>query len=381
MTPQPVHADDALYAMALSRLAGLNLTNALLLYRHFGDARQVYEHRNHLEDNVENCQPRLAAALKDWGDALRRAESELEFANKHGVQVLTPASSAYPARLRDCPDAPVVLYYRGTADLNATHIVSIVGTRHCTAYGHDLVKNFMAGLRQSCPDAIIVSGLAYGVDISAHRQALAQGMQTVGVLAHGIDELYPPQHRETARAMINQGGILTEYMTQTRADKVNFVKRNRIVAGMADATILIESAAKGGGLITMRIANSYSRQVFAFPGAVGAPYSEGCNNLIRDNVAALITSADDFTAAMGWQEEAEKQKTREKGIERQLFPQLTDDERAVVELLQKTNDLQLNTIAVKANIAVPALAALLFSLEMKGLVRPLAGGTYHLYNM
>ena len=196
--------------------------------------------------------------------------------------------------------------------------------------------------------------------------------------AHGLDQIYPYRHRETAAEMLRQGGLLTEFMTQTNADKPNFVRRNRIVAGMADATVIIESAAKGGGLITAEIAQSYDRSVFAFPGHVSAEYSKGCNNLIRDNGAALITCADDFVKAMGWQDEARLQQALSDGIERNLFPDLTEPERQIVSLLQQTNDLQLNIISVKTSLPIGQLTALLFQLEMKGVVKPLAGGMYHL---
>ena len=225
---------------------------------------------------------------------------------------------------------------------------------------------------------LIVSGLAYGVDINAHRQALENGYPTVGVLAHGLDQIYPYRHRETAAQMLDHGGLLTEFMSQTNADKPNFVRRNRIVAGMSDACIVVESAAKGGGLITAEIAQSYDRAVFAFPGAVGMTYSEGCNNLIRDNVAGLISNASDFVKAMGWQEEVRRQRALTDGIERNLFVDLSPEETKIVSLLQQANDLQLNILSVKSGIPIGQLTALLFQLEMKAIVKPLAGGMYHL---
>ena len=229
-----------------------------------------------------------------------------------------------------------------------------------------------------CPQVLIVSGLAYGIDICAHREALACGYDTVGVLAHGLDQIYPYHHRDTAVQMLSHGGLLTEFMSNTSADKPNFVRRNRIVAGMADSTIVVESAARGGGLITAEIAQSYDRAVFAFPGAVGMPYSEGCNHLIRDNGAALITCAEDFVKAMGWPVEALRQQARTEGIERTLFPDLSPEETSIVSLLQQTNDLQLNILSVKTGIPIGQLTALLFQLEMKGVIKPLAGGMYHL---
>lgn len=366
--------------MALTRLTGFNYATAQLLYRELGGGQMVYEHRRDIRDAIPECSPRLAEALQDWSDALARAESELRFAEQHHIQTLCMNDDRYPQRLRECPDAPILLYYMGSAALNRQHVVSIVGTRRCTTYGQDLVRRFIADLRQQCPEVLIVSGLAYGIDICAHRQALEQGCDTVGVLAHGLDEIYPPRHRTTATQMLGQGGLLTEYMTQTVADKMNFVKRNRIVAGMADATVVVESAAHGGSLITARIAADYNRSVFAFPGAVGAAYSEGCNHLIRDNEAALITSATDFVKAMGWHTDAALRQAQSEGIERDLFPNLTAEEQAVVKLLCQTNDLQLNVISVRTNIPIGRLTALLFELEMKGVVRPMAGGSYHLLN-
>jgi DNA processing protein len=292
--------------------------------------------------------------------------------------VLTPLDDGYPRRLKECDDAPLMLFYKGTADLNATHIINIVGTRHSTPYGQDLIRRFVADLRTLCPDVLIVSGLAYGIDICAHRQALDNGLATIGVLAHGLDDLYPTAHRDTANRMVAQGGLLTEFMTRTNADKLNFVRRNRITAGISDACVLVESAAKGGGLITTRISKDYNRDVFAFPGPVGAPYSEGCNRLIRDNGAALITSAEDLVKAMGWEQDALLAQARQQGIERQLFPDLSADEQKVVSLLQKTNDLQLNIISVKCALPVGTVTSLLFTLEMKGVVKAFAGGTYHL---
>jgi DNA processing protein len=207
---------------------------------------------------------------------------------------------------------------------------------------------------------------------------LKQGFETVGVLAHGLDQIYPARHRQTAATMVSHGGLLTEYMSQTEPIANNFRQRNRIVAGISDATVVVESAFKGGALITARIAQDYGRDVLAFPGPVGAQYSEGCNNLIRDNAAGLITSAEDFAKAMGWYDEKQRKKALAEGIERDLFPELSADEQKIVSLLQQTNDLQLNIISVKTSIPISQLTALLFQLEMKGIIKAFAGGMYHL---
>lgn len=369
---------EIFYAMALTRLTNFNYQQALELYKAVGSAQLLFEHRNEIGDIIKDASPRLMEALKDWDEAMRRAEAELRFMEEHRIRALTLNDDDYPQRLIECPDAPIIIYYTGNADLNQAKVISIVGTRQITVYGQDLIRRFVSELRGLCPQALIVSGLAYGVDINAHRQALENGYETVGVLAHGLDQIYPYRHRDTAAQMLNHGGLLTEFMSQTNADKPNFVRRNRIVAGMADAVILVESAAKGGGLITAEIAQSYARSVFAFPGNVGQPYSEGCNNLIRDNGAGLISSAQDFVKAMGWMDEALRQRANADGIERDLFPDLMPEEQQVVSLLKESNDLQLNIITVKTGIPIGRLTALLFQLEMKGVVKPLAGGMYHL---
>ncbi len=369
--------NEVFYTMALTRLTNFNFQQALELYRSVGSAELLYHHRLEIGDILKNCSPKLVLVLKDWSEAMKRAEVELSFMEAHNIQALTLNDPSYPQRLKECQDAPIVLYYKGNADLNQKKIVSIVGTRQMTTYGDDLIRHFMSDLRQQCPKVLIVSGLAYGVDICAHRYALEHDYETVGVLAHGLDQIYPYRHRETAATMVNKGGLLTEFMTQTNADKPNFVRRNRIVAGIADATILVESAVRGGGMITTEIAQSYNRSVFAFPGAVSMPFSEGCNKLIRDNVASLITGAEDFLKAMNWEDEAMLKQARTEGIERTLFPMLSDEEQQIVDVLLETNDLQLNILSVRTGQPIGQLTALLFQLELKGVVRPLAGGMYH----
>ena len=369
---------ETFYAMALTRLTNFNYQQALELYRAVGSAQLLFEHRNEIGDIVKDASPRLKEALKDWDGAMKRAEFEQKFMQEHQIRALTLLDDDYPQRLCECPDAPIVLYYRGNADLNRPKVINVVGTRQCTQYGKDLIHRLISDLRQMCPQVLVVSGLAYGVDICAHKEALDCGYETVGVLAHGLDQIYPYRHRDIAVKMLGHGGLLTEFMSQTNADKPNFVRRNRIVAGMSDACIVVESAAHGGGLITAEIAQSYGRDVFAFPGAVGMTYSEGCNHLIRDSRAGLITSAEDFVKAMSWQDEALRKQARAEGIERNLFEDLSPEESRIVTLLQQTNDLQLNILSVKTGIPMGQLTALLFQLEMKGIIKPLAGGMYHL---
>lgn len=372
------NSQEIINTIALTRINYFSLAGMLELYRRLGSATAVMDHRANIRDVLPDATQRLVDALKDVSEPLRRAEAELKYDETHGITPLTMNDTRYPSRLRECDDAPLMLFYKGNADLNRARVLSIVGTRHCTSYGQDLIRRFCDDLRQICPDVLIISGLAYGVDICAHRNALRSGFYTAAVLAHGLDTIYPSSHRDTAREMLTRGGLITEFLTGTNADKVNFVRRNRIVAGMADATLLVESASHGGGLITTGIAQSYGRDVFAFPGAVGMTYSEGCNNLIRDNGAALITCAADLAAAMTWDNDSALRDARQQGIERQLFPELTDDEQLIVSTLAKTNDMQINMLAVRTGIPVQRMSALLFSLEMKGVVRMYAGGTYHL---
>ena len=366
-------------AIALTRVNYFNLAGLAQLYRLLGSATAVIAHRNDLREVLPDASPRLQEAMSNIEQHLKAADAEMEYNLRNGIQALALADDNYPQRLKNCDDAPLVLFYKGTASLNRARVINIVGTRHCTSYGQDLIRRFVSELKNLCPEVLIVSGLAYGVDINAHRQALANGLDTVGVLAHGLDYLYPTRHKQTANEMLAQGGLLTEFLTNTNADKLNFVRRNRIVAGISDACVLVESAAHGGGLITAAIARDYNRDVFAFPGPVGAPYSEGCNNLIRDHKAQLVSSAADFVYALGWETDLKRMQAKRQGIERQLFPQLSGEEQAVVQALQKLNDQPINQLSITANIPISQLTVLLFQLEMKGILKLLAGGSYHLY--
>lgn len=369
---------ETLNTLILSAAWRFNLADLAELYRRVGSATALIDHHNDIRSVCPDASPRLVEVLKDLSQAQRIAEEELAYCDQHHIRILTIDNEDYPRRLADTIDAPLALFYIGNGNLNERRTVNIVGTRRCTTYGKDVISRLVAQLHALCPDMMIFSGLAYGIDICAHRAALQNNMPTVGVLAHGLDTIYPSSHRHTAVEMIEHGGLLTEYFTHTQPVARNFIQRNRIVAGCADATILVESAAKGGGLITCNIARSYGRDVFAVPGPVNATYSEGCNNLIRDNGAALISSAEDLVKAMGWDDDERLAKAQQQGIQRELFPDLSTEERNIVEALQKSNDLQVNLIAVKTGMDMGTLSATLFGLEMKGLVKLMAGGTYHL---
>ena len=375
-----MNEQQLLYNIALTRIGHFSLASALHLYRTLGSGEEIFLHRNEAQDILPDCSPRLIDNLKDWSEPLKRAEVELEFCRNNNIRVLCLGDDNYPKRLEDCADAPLVMYYKGNANLNQSRVINIIGTRHCTTYGADFIRRFIHDLKALCPEVLVVSGLAYGVDINAHQQALAVGYETVGVVAHGLDYLYPAAHKDVAREMVNHGGLLTEFMTCTNADKGNFVRRNRIVAGMSDACILVESAAHGGGIITAGISFDYGREVFALPGRVGDHFSEGCNNAIRENKAMLLTSVEDFVKTMGWEDDALRIEAQKKGIERQLFPDLSPEQQRIVDVLTKSNDLQLNQLSVKTGIPIGDITSILFQMEMMGVVKPMAGGNYHLLN-
>ena len=369
---------ELIYSIALTKLKGLSLLNARTLYDTLGSAEEVFAHRRDIAAVIPDASKRLVEALGNVDDALRVAEQEMEFVEKKHLKVLTIGSDEYPHRLRECEDAPLVLYYCGNADLNRQHVVCIVGTRKCSEYGRELCRNFIADLKQHCPDTLIVSGLAYGVDICAHRQSLEQGMDTIAVLAHGLDNIYPSMHRQTAADMAHSGGgLLTEYTTHTRPERQNFVRRNRIVAGMSDACIVVESSAKGGSLITAELSQSYNRDVFAFPGRVYDERSAGCNTLIRRHEATLITCASDFIDATGWQSLINK-KDSPKAIQQEIFPELTDEERLLVNALQNVDDKHVNQLAIDTEIPYSRASMILFDLEMRGIVMALGGARYRL---
>lgn len=361
--------------MALTRLRHVSLSNLHALYRAAGSATAIYENRHDLRTILPDATDRLVNALQDFDEALKRAETEKAFADSKKVKCLTIGSPDYPQRLCECADAPLVLYYCGNADLNASRIINIIGTRHCTEYGRDICRNFITDLQRYYPDTIIVSGLAYGIDINAHRSALESGMQTVGVLAHGLDRIYPSAHRTTAVNMVQNGGLLTEYMSGTNPDKINFVRRNRIVAGMCDATIVVESANKGGALITAELAESYHRDIFAFPGRVYDKYSEGCNLLIKSNRATLIQTAEDLLNAMCWPNPLEQ---TSQVRQQELFPELTEEETIIVNSLKDCDDKQVNQIVVETGLSFSRVSSIMFELELKGLVKVLGGARYRL---
>ncbi|MDD2344995.1 MAG: DNA-processing protein DprA [Bacteroidales bacterium] len=302
-------------------------------------------------------------------DVMRMAEEELKFIEKNEIKTLFYADENYPYRLRFCDDAPVLLYYKGNINFDHPKILSVVGTRMATEYGKNICRRIIEEMSLSV-DLMIVSGLAHGIDTQAHTVALDNNVPTIGVVAHGHDILYPRLNTKLAANMLHNGAIITEFRSKTIPDRENFPKRNRIIAGLSDAVLVIEAARKGGALITAEIANSYGREVFAVPGKIGDAYSEGCNNLISANKAMLVQSADDILTSMNWK----PQKNRNKQLK--LFVDLSEEESKLMIFIQKNEVVDIDTIIYKNELSPTHAATLLLSLELKNLIQCMPGKRY-----
>ncbi len=365
---------NLIYQISLTLVKGIGNITAKQIIETLGNAEALFKEKPRLIEKVPGISARIISEIKS-PEILKRAEKEISFLEKNDIQSFFFSDQHYPQRLRDCIDSPVMLYFKGKTDLNTNKIVSIVGTRHATGYGKEMTDSFLKAFQSIYPDILVVSGLAYGIDITAHKAALQYNLPTVGVLAHGLDRIYPYEHKQTAIAMLEHGGLLTDFMSETKPDRQNFVKRNRIVAGIADCTIVIESAKKGGALITANIASSYNRDVFSIPGKSSDLYSQGCNKLIKEKKAALVETAEDILWEMGWHKETEE---KNKAVQKSLFPNISAEEQEVIDILSGTESLHLNMLAIELNKPVSKLSALLFDMEMKGIVRCMPGGMFRL---
>ncbi|VAV85694.1 Rossmann fold nucleotide-binding protein Smf possibly involved in DNA uptake, partial [hydrothermal vent metagenome] len=297
---------------------------------------------------------------------LKKAERELNFINKNKISVVSFLDEDYPEKLKHCVDGPILIFQKGKVNLKNKRIISIVGTRRITNYGKSFLKEFISDIKKY--DPVIVSGLAYGIDIYTHQLALQNNLQTIGVLAHGLDNIYPKTHQKEASKMLENGGLISEFWSNTNPDRENFVKRNRIVAGLSEATIVVESAEKGGSLITAEIANSYNRDVFAVPGRVSDIYSRGCNQLIKSNKAAMITSVKDLEYILNWETEQ-----KPKAIQKQLFVDLDEQEQNIYDYLLEKGRQNLDAIALECQYPIFKTATVLLHLELKGVAKPLPG--------
>jgi len=359
-----------LHQIALTFLKTIGPASARSLLSYFGNAEAVFSAPAGKILKVPGIGEKRISIL-NFDEALQKAEDELKFIEKHAVEVIFFTDASYPKRLKNCVDAPILLYSKGNADLNNKRIVSIVGTRNATEYGKDLCRQLVEDLKQY--DVLVLSGLALGIDVTAHKECLKNNIPTVGVVGHGLDRLYPAANRTTADKMQQNGGLLSEYPSGTIPDRENFPQRNRIVAGMADATVVIEAGIKGGALITAEIANSYNRDVFAFPGRIDDVYSEGCNFLIRHNKAALLTCAADLAYSMGWERSEES-----KPIEQFMLPfDLSADEQAIYNVIQQhKTPVAIDDLSLKINMPMSQIAMGLLNMEMQGYIRSLPGKTY-----
>jgi DNA processing protein len=361
--------NDLQYQIALTLVPNIGDVHAKALINYFGDALSVFKAKKKDLDNLEGIGPVRAKSIIGFRD-FKRVEEEIGFIQKYKIQTFFLTDKSYPARLLNCYDSPTLLYYRGNADLNTSKILGIVGTRNSSGYGKAICEKIVEDLQDE--NILIVSGLAYGIDTIAHKAALKNNKKTIGVLAHGLDHIYPPQNKSLAKQMAGQGGLLTEFRNGTIPDTQNFPRRNRIVAGMADAILVIESGVKGGSLLTANLANGYNKDVFAVPGRTNDSKSEGCNYLIKTNKAALVTSAQDILENLGWKENKKKQSKKQ----RELFIEFSKEEKVIVDILIETEQVHIDELYLKSNLSSSTVSAALLTLEMQGVVSSLPGKIY-----
>ncbi len=354
------------YTLALMQVDGVGDVVAKKLIHHCGSAEAVFLSKNTTLAKIEGIGKSLLKNLQDKS-VFEKAEKEIQFIEKENIQTLYFQEENYPNRLQNCFDSPVLLFQSGNIDLSNRKIINIVGTRQITSYGSAITQKLIEDIAPLNP--IIVSGFAYGVDIHAHQVAMDYGLQTIGVLAHGLNQIYPKNHKKYIAKMEENGGFLTEFWSTSQPDRENFVKRNRIVAGMTEATIVIESAEKGGSLITAQIANDYNRDVFAVPGRTTDKYSQGCNNLIKTQRAHLLHSAADLVYILNW----ELRKKEENAIQKQLFMSLEPEEQKIYDYLLKTGKEDIDSIAIACELPTYKLSSLLLNMELKGVIKPLPG--------
>lgn len=359
---------ELFYILALLKVEGVGDVVAKKLINHCGSAENVLKSKSQSLKSIDGIGNILIKNLKDK-TIFEKAEQELRFIEKEKITILYYKNDDYPFRLKHCIDGPVLLFASGNFDFENRKIISIVGTREVTSHGIDFCKRLVEDLAVFNP--IIVSGFAYGVDIVAHQAAMENGLQTIGVLAHGLNQVYPKPHKRYVAKMEENGGFLTEFWSNSDPEKENFVKRNRIVAGMSEATVVIESAEKGGSLITAIMANEYNRDVFAVPGRTSDKYSQGCNNLIKTQRANLMTSAADLVYILNW--EIASHTRNDNVVQKQLFVSLDNDEQKIYDYLQKNGKQLLDIIALECNFPIFRISSLLLNLELKGVIRPLPG--------
>ncbi len=364
---------DLKYKIALSLIPKVGHVTAKKLVSYVGSFEGVFKEKKGNLQKIPGIGTKLADLITR-ADVLPKAEKEIEFIKQNKINVVFYLNKGYPERLKNCDDAPILIYTLGQVDLNARKVISIVGTRKATVEGIAFCEKLVKDLKDREHNPIIVSGLAYGIDAAAHNAALNNDLLTIAVLGHGLDIIYPASHKKMAKSILKQGMLITDFPSKSIRDKNNFIKRNRIIAGLADATVVIESGEKGGALITADLANSYNRDVFAVPGRVTDNYSIGCNNLIKTNKAAMLTSVEDLEYLMGWEPGENKNKV----VQKNLFPDLSDEEKTIVKILEKYPGIPIDKICLKCNMPTSKVSPVLLNLEFMGVLKSLPGKTYKL---
>ncbi len=366
-----INNNDLLYQIALTLTPHIGDVHTKTLVHFYGSAEAVFKARKKELEQLDGIGTIRASSIKSFQD-YSTAESEIKFIEKYKIQPLFIADKAYPQRLLNCYDSPALLYYRGTADLNHSKILSVVGTRNNSIYGKNCTEAIIEAL--STQSILIVSGLALGIDSIAHKAALKNDLSTVGVLAHGLDTIYPPQNKSLAKQMVDQGGLLTEFRSTTNPDKQNFPRRNRIVAGICDGLLIVESSQKGGSLITAELANGYNKDVFAIPGKTTDTKSEGCNQLIKQNKAMLVSGASDIVEMLNW---VPKEKPSGKK-QRSLFVELSDEEKKITSILELGDAISVDELYLRSGLSNSKMAAALLQLELQHIVECLPGKLYRM---
>ncbi|MDR1054798.1 MAG: DNA-processing protein DprA [Prevotellaceae bacterium] len=365
--------NDLLYRVAIEMIPMVGSITAKRLLAYCGCAEAVFKAKKADLLRIPNIGEALAVAVLNQ-DILRKAEQELVFMQKNNIKALFYTDDDYPQNLKQCEDSPIILFQKGDIDLSKHRFISIVGTRNATAYGSGLCDKLIALIVERGYNPVIVSGLAYGIDVCAHKAAMKYGLKTVAIVGTGLDMVYPAAHRAIAKQITEEGAVLSDFPSNTLIDRKNFIRRNRIVSGISEVTIVVESGEKGGAMVTADIAASYNRDVLAFPGRVGDEFSAGCNKLIKANIAAMIESIEDLEAAMGWDSPSEKLTTKQLP----LFDLLTADEMCIVNVLKENDSEMIDIIAHKTGLPMAKLSALLLNLEFSGYVKALPGKAYAL---
>jgi DNA processing protein len=366
-------SNELLYRIALTMVPNVGDAVAKNLIAYCGSAEAIFKTSRAKLEKVPSIGKDRAVGIAN-ADVLREAEKELKFIEQYKIRTLFFTDKDYPQRLKNCADAPVLLYYKGNADLNAERVVAIIGTRKITAYGKEMTKKLVDDLAEQ--DVLVVSGLAYGVDITAHQTALENKLRTVAVLGHGLNTIYPSQHKSTAKKMVEHGGLLTEYKSDDTMHPANFPNRNRVIAGMSDAIVVVESGTSGGAVLTANIANSYNRDVFAFSGKTTDKMSAGCNSLIKTLRAKMIEGADDLLFEMNWEHEQRNGKASKP--KRQLALNLSEQEQKIYNLLNEKSEMEIDELSDRTGVHSSILAATLLEMEMNNIILALPGKRYKL---